>query len=167
MNKKILIILIILMIAGLSYYFLKKDSPELQIINQLDEIKTFINTHKPSQNPLQAIGTANQFAKFVTTDIVIQHQTQDLKYDFITTKKNLAYSLAMAQKMYESIEIQWLEIEVTLLSEQVATAEIVTKIIVKKSKDINYEDIIPIKIFLSKIDSKWRISRGFNIDPFE
>ncbi|MCH2534734.1 MAG: hypothetical protein MK008_09865 [Bdellovibrionales bacterium] len=166
MNKKLLVLIVV--IIGLAVFFmLKPPSPEEQIKNQLAQLKQSINSHQPSQNPIQAMKIARELTEFASNDIVIQHQTQDIKYDFITEKKELNYSLVMGQRMYDSVNIDWLETQINILSEYEATVDVVIKVLVKVNNSDLFEDVIPARFYLSKIEDNWKITKAYNLDPFE
>lgn len=166
MNKKIIIIAIV--IIGLALFFvLKSTSPEDQIKKQLAQIKQSINNHKPSQNPIEAMKTARELTEFASDDIVIQHQTQDIKYDFITEKKQLNYSLVMGQRMYDSVKVEWLETQINVLSENEAKVDMVIKVEVDNNNSKFFEDVIPVRLYLSNINDTWKITKAYNLDPFE
>ncbi len=166
MNKKLLTLAVV--IVGLALFFvLKPTSPEEQIKHQLNQIKNLINTHKPSKNPIEAMKTARELTQYVSNDIVVQHQTQDIKYDFLTEKKQLNYSLVMGQRMYESVNIEWLETQINVLSENEATVDVVIKVMVSNNNSKLFEDVIPARFYLSNIDDTWKITKAYNLDPFE
>lgn len=167
MYKKALIIVVIILVGLGVFYFFQQKTPEDKILSQLDEIKDYINKHEPQKSPIAAITVANKFTDFVSEDVVIQHQTQDIKYDFLRSKKELSYSLAMAQRMYNSVQLEYLEIQVDLLSENESTVELVAKVLVKENEKDVFEDVIPLKLHLSNIDDQWIITKAYNIDPFE
>lgn len=165
--KKNLLLLAVVLIGLALFFIFKQKSPEEQIKAQLHSIDQKINTHEPNTNPIQAMKIANELAEFVSNDIILQHQTQDIKYDFIHEKKELTYSLAMAQRMYDKVEVERLETQITVLTEHEASAEAVYRVRVFKSDSEAFNDVIPIKLYLSKIDDTWKITKAYNIDPFE